>query len=233
VVLLVFALAFIGAGYAEGAGVQRGPDSFDCIGFVRWCLLHVAPQLWPTVHGGEDSYTVPNFLHWWTTLSLGAVLPPSVTPVRSDILIFGSCEHIGIADGAGNCVSAHSEARGVCSIPIGAMGLPLTYVLRTGLENAMPPVPTGVARIGTDPLIRAIATDGTLVPVALGSDVVTYGDAPSAPNHAEPAYQIADRGGTVLWLLKRNATAFAPIGATTTDAAALEAKIAAAIAALS
>jgi hypothetical protein len=233
--LVVFALALLGIPYGSGSGAaQRGPKSFDCIGFVRWCLLHVAPQLWPTARGGEDSWTVPNFLDWWTRLGLGPVLPPSAVPFRGDILIFGASEHIGIADDAGNAVSAHSAARGVCSIPIGSMGLPLTYILRTGLEQDMP-IPIGVARTGIDPATRAVRSDGSLAGVPLGLDVVVYGEETAPAPHAEPSYRIADRDGSTLWLLVRNTSAYTPMSSTPPDAssAALQAKITAAIAALS
>jgi LysM repeat protein len=121
---------------------QRGPDYFDCIGFVRDNLLAIARSLWPSNRGGEDSWTVPNFLYWWNHLALGATLPAKTTkPQAGDLLIFGASEHIGIADGAGNCISALNVGTGVCSVKIAAITLPLTYVLRSPLLATPAPAP--------------------------------------------------------------------------------------------
>lgn len=121
---------------------QRGPEYFDCIGFVRDNILAVAPSLWPSNRGGEDSWTVPNFLYWWNRLALGATLPGRGTVVQaSDLLIFGASQHIGIADGAGNVISALNAAAGVCSVKIAAITIPLSYVLRSPLLAAQAPGP--------------------------------------------------------------------------------------------
>jgi LysM repeat protein len=142
------AYAQILAARAKGYGLrelngkpQRGPDYFDCIGFVRDCLLNVAPGLWPSNRGGEDSWTVPNFLYWWKALKLGAVMAYNTPTIAGDILIFGKCEHIGIADGAGNCISALNPELGCRSVPIDKVGLPVAAVLRAA-ELTYAPAPT-------------------------------------------------------------------------------------------
>ncbi len=141
------ALASSAKGYGERAlnGLpQRGPEYFDCIGFVRAVILASAPSLWPSNRGGEDSWTVPNFAYWWTALHLQAPQPYlGCPPLTADLLVFGANDHIGVADGHDNCISALDPARGIRSVPIGHVGLPLTYILRTGLAQAGPaPAPS-------------------------------------------------------------------------------------------
>jgi hypothetical protein len=242
--LVTFARSLIGKPYGSGsAALQRGPDSFDCIGFYRWCVTHEAPELWPTSWGGPDSWTVPNYVDAWRAHH-GKIGVPSVTIMPGDGLVFGANAHIGIADGAGNCISALNPASGVCSVPIREVSLPLTLVIQTGLERVMaaPGTPIGIARTAGDPAIRGIRPDGTLVPLALGVDLPVYGtetidgySTDGSPTSA--AYVIADPGtGDPIALLERNTTAYVPINpasATDPTVAALEAKIAAAVAALS
>jgi len=101
---------------------------------------------------------------------------------------------------------------------------------------ATPGTPTGIARIGTDPTIRGIRADGSMVALFLDTDVPTYGQAP-APEGLGEAYVIADpRDGSAIALLERNVSAFVGVNAAPAtpdpEIAALQAKIAAALAAL-
>ncbi|HEY1169048.1 MAG TPA: LysM domain-containing protein [Candidatus Limnocylindrales bacterium] len=137
------AIASKAKGYGEKAlnGLeQRGPDYFDCIGFVRACLLAKTRDLWPGEEGGGDSWTVPNFLYWWNALRLGPDvhmdLYPTSTPLAADLLIFGNAEHIGIAVDAAHCLSALNPALGIRVVPTEKIALPLTHILRTGLVQA-------------------------------------------------------------------------------------------------
>jgi hypothetical protein len=227
--LLVYALAFLGFRYGSGSGAaQRGPDSFDCIGFVRWVLRAVAPELWPGNAGGEDSWTVPNFIEWVSKLGLFDILPASAELKAGDVLIFGSNDHIGFGDGAGRCVSALNPKAGVCSVLISAMTLPLTMVLRTRKDLGME-TPIGIARVGIDPDIRAIRPDGSLVPAPLGSDVPVYATGNLTGEHPGPAYRVLI-GGSIAWVLARNATWYPMSGSDL--AATLQGKIDAAKVAL-
>jgi len=239
---VAYASSLIGKPYGSGSGaLQRGPDSFDCIGFWRWCVLHVAPELWPTSWGGPDSWEVPNYVAAWKAhrLPYGG---PGVTIMPADALVFGDLEHIGAADGRGNCISALDPAQGVCSVPIKAITPPLTLVLQTRLEHAMatPDTPVGIARIADDPAVRGIRPDGTLVALFIDTDMPVYGTE-DIPGHSvtgeatSPAYVIADPlDGSPIALLERNVAAYAAIGSATPDpeVATLQAKIDAAKAAL-
>jgi len=137
------AIASKAKGYGEEALnhlPQRGPDYYDCIGFVRACLLADAGWFWPSERGGQDSWTVPNFLEWWNALRLGPDvhmdLYPSSTHLAADLLIFGNASHIGIAVDAADCLSALNPALGIRTVPIAKIALPLTHILRTGLAQA-------------------------------------------------------------------------------------------------
>jgi hypothetical protein len=137
------ALASQAKGYGERAlnGLeQRGPDYYDCIGFYRAAALEAAPSLWPSLHGGEDCWTVPDYLYWWDKLALGpdvhCDLYPSSTALPGDGLIFGTAAHIGIAVDAADCLSALNPALGIRTVPIAKIALPLTHILRSGLVQA-------------------------------------------------------------------------------------------------
>ena len=113
---------------------QRGPDSYDCIGFVRECLLQTAPSLWPASWSGPDSWTVPNFLGAWQAHGLPV---DSGTPNPGDLLVWSDSqpEHIGIAEDALWYLSALNTERNVCRSTIAETGgwFPTRLVLRTGL----------------------------------------------------------------------------------------------------
>jgi cell wall-associated NlpC family hydrolase len=241
--LIAYADTWLGSPYGEGsASLQRGPTSHDCIGMWREWVLKVAPELWPTSWGGPDSWTVPNYVAAW--MAHGLPTAGAGAPIAAgDALIFGANEHIGLADGAGKCISALNPAQGVCSVPIAKITLPLTLILQTRLERTMPPPgsPVGVARIGDDPNIRAIAPGDLPVVVRPGTDVPVYGTQTIAGHglpgeKTSPAYTIADPlTGAPIALLVRNVTAYVALGGPAGPdplVAILQAKIDAAEAAL-
>src|ERR1035437_302396 len=218
---------------------QRGPDSYDCIGFYRWCVLSIAPNLWPTSWGGEDSWTVPNY---WS--NCGNRFPIDNGPaLPGDAYIWidnnGIQQHIAIADGKGNAISALNTIQNICVVPAKLVNIPILKVLHTGLEQSVPVItppgiPIGIARIGTDPDIRGLDPLLHSYVLSLGSDVTVYGKTNQAGLN-EPAYSIVElTSGKVINLLARNASAFWPFSAAVdTTSAVLQAKITKAIADLS
>src|ERR1035437_5180041 len=114
---------------------QRGPDSYDCIGFYRWCVQSIAPNLWPTSWGGEDSWTVPNY---WG--NLGNRFPIDNGPaLAGDALIWmdnnGIQQHIAISDGKGNAISALNTIQNICIVPAKSINIPIMKVIHTGLTQ--------------------------------------------------------------------------------------------------
>jgi cell wall-associated NlpC family hydrolase len=90
--LIGFAKTNLGKPYTRGG---KGPDSFDCSGFVYYCLKSIGTQInymtsavWPTSS-------------WTTIASIGDMLP-------GDILCFQG--HVGIYLGSGMMINASSSA---------------------------------------------------------------------------------------------------------------------------
>jgi hypothetical protein len=191
---------------------QRGPDSYDCIGFYRWCVLSIAPSLWPTSWGGEDSWTVPNYWH-----NVGSRFPIDNGPaLPGDAYIWidynGIQQHIGIADGKGNVISALNTIQNICVVPAKLVNIPILKVLHTGLEQnvpVMPGTPIGVIRTANDAAIRGSNPSGQFnVAIPLNSDLVVYGEAIATGvigEAASPVWITHLNGET--WVLKRNASA--------------------------
>jgi hypothetical protein len=210
---------------------QRGPDSYDCIGFYRWCVLSVAPTLWPTSWSGEDSWTVPNYytnVNGKFPIDNGPALPGDAL-VWIDIR--GVPQHIGIADGNSNVISALNTVKNICVVPTKSIGYPTLKVIHNGLEQKVvvitpPDVPIGIARIGTDPAIRGVDPNGNgaIYSVQLGGDVAVYGEVANQLGYGGgKAYVIVDTAsGMVIHLLARNTTAYYPQG---DNSAVLQAKI--------
>lgn len=214
---------------------QRGPDSYDCIGFYRYCVLNIAPTLWPTSWNGPDSWTVPNYY--------GAI--QGRFPIDNGPAGFGDCliwidnsgtpQHIGISDGMGNVISALNTVQNICIVPARTVNWPIMKVVHTGLEIIMVPIgtPIGVARIGTDPLIRGLGPKDEPYVLPLGSDVVTYGEVTRTGDHPGLAFVIAEpKSGIAINLLERNTTQSWLIGVDA-NSTTLQAKINKAIADLS
>ncbi len=194
---------------------QRGPDSYDCIGFYRWCVQSIAPNLWPTSWGGEDSWTVPNY---WG--NVGNRFPIDNGPaLAGDALIWidnnGIQQHIAISDGKGNAISALNTIQNICIVPAKSVNLPILKVMHTGLEQKVatftpPGNPIGIARISTVATTRGVdATNGTTYPIFLGSDTPIYGEVANQLGFGGgKAYVIVDpTSGKVIHLLARNTTA--------------------------
>ena len=216
---------------------QRGPDSYDCIGFYRWCVLSIAPNLWPTSWGGEDSWTVPNY---WGNVQ-GHFPIDNGPALAGDALIWidnnGIQQHIAISDGKGNAISALNTIKNICIVQASSINLPIMKVVHNGLEQKVSAplgTPTGIIRIGTDPSIRGGRLGGWFTePLPLGTDVVCYGETTVNNITGEtnsPVWRVA-LGGEML-VLKRNAV-FTAIGGDPIQLATLQAKITKAIAALS
>ena len=189
------ALAAKAKGYGErsiNGKSQRGPDYWDCVGFVRGVLLTLAPSLWPSKRGGEDSWTVSNFMYWWTHLKLGAVLG-AVVALAGDIVIFGANEHIGIADGRGNVISAANTRDGVCVLPIASFRPKLTHVLRTGLAQGAPAA-TAPAPKASGPATYTVRVGDTLRSIALAHGT----DPRTLLRLNAPKYNLSDAAGSSL-----------------------------------
>ena len=122
---------------------QRGPDSYDCIGWVRRLLLLCAPQFWPTSWGGPDSWTVPNFYGAWVARGL----PRTIGPAKpGDIVIWldgnNRPQHIGIAANRDESYSALNTSLNILRHSNLAVGWPRLVVLPTGLSDAVLPIVT-------------------------------------------------------------------------------------------
>lgn len=206
---------------------QRGPDSYDCIGFYRWCVLSIVPNLWPTSWGGEDSWTVPNF---WS--NCGSRFPIDNGPaLPGDALIWidthGIQQHIAISDGKGNAISALNTIQNICVVPAKSINLPIMKVLHTGLEQNIVNF-IGVIHTANDINIRGSAGGPFNVVIPVNTYLVCYGEGIATGVVGEatsPCWRVIING-TETWILKRNATF---VG---TDAA-LQAKVNKAIADLS
>jgi hypothetical protein len=213
--LIAYAKTWLGSPYGEGsAALQRGPQGHDCIGMWREWVRRVAPELWPTSWGGPDSWTVPNYAAAWTAHGLPTAGPGALV-MPGDALTFGANEHIGLADGEGNCISALNPKQGVCTVPIAKITLPLTLILQTQLEQAVatsPPLPgpLTVAVLPDDKDIRLIGAAGALA-VPTGHDRRTYvlGKPVTIPGYSvtgeatSPAHEVTQDGKT-FYLLDRN-----------------------------
>ena len=192
---------------------QRGPDSYDCIGFYRWCVLSIAPNRWPTSWGGEDSWTVPNY---WGNIQ-GHFPIDNGPALAGDALIWidnnGIQQHIAISDGKGNAISALNTIKNICIVQASSINLPIMKVVHNGLEQKMPVitppgVPIGIARIGTDPAIKGLDAQLHYYALSLGSDIAVYAKAVQVGLN-EPAYAVVDpASGKVINLLARNTTSF-------------------------
>ena len=159
--LVAAAMAGVHAHYGYGlrslnGKPQRGPTTFDCIGYFRHCLLEVAPELWPTSWHGPDSWTVPSYHAAYQKHGL-TQSGPSVAPRKGEALIYGPNHHIGTYDGAGGLISALNVARGVCVVPYRSLTDPLTAILHLGLDVAPSPPP---------PLLYTVVRGDTLSKIA-------------------------------------------------------------------
>jgi hypothetical protein len=258
---VAYAKTFIGKGYGQrtiNGKPQRGPDYFDCIGLYRELILHGAPALWPTAWDGPDSWTVPNYVDAYRIHGLPWTAPPAA-PQMGDGLVFGHFEHIGVADGAGNVISALNVAAGVCSVPISKLTLPLTIILRNHLtpDSRLEPaqVMAALAYSSFTPETGTFTFDGAAPHSAIPQAYITPGKdwIPVTPAEALPVVGVAElsapleggvtaenrsscviaiRNGVVVTALLKDGS-FVPSPAVGGDAAVLAAKIAAAIAALS
>jgi hypothetical protein len=210
---------------------QRGPNSYDCIGFYRWCVQSIAPNLWPTSWGGEDSWTVPDYYSNCSghlSIDDGPALP-------GDALIWidksGGPQHIGIADGLGNVISALNTVKNICIVPTKSISYPTLKVIHTGLEQKVatitpPGQPIGIARIGTDAAIRGIGPDNVTYLMPLGSDIVVYGEVTQVGFGGGNAYVVVEsNSGKAIHLLARNTTAYWPDNTPDAASAALQTKI--------
>ncbi|MBQ6891254.1 MAG: C40 family peptidase, partial [Clostridia bacterium] len=96
--LLAAAQSKLGCKYVRGA---KGPDSFDCSGFVYWCLKQA---------GAKTSYMTSVR---WRTCSKYRRIESMDQLKRGDILVFsGSSEstgHVGIYMGGGRMIDASSS----------------------------------------------------------------------------------------------------------------------------
>ena len=215
---------------------QRGPNSYDCIGFYRWCVQSIAPNLWPTSWDGPDSWTVPNYYSACQgkfPIDDGPALP-------GDALIWidgdGNPQHIGISDGLGDVISALNTVKNICLVPTKSISFPTLKVIHTGLEQKVavitpPGPPIGVARIGTDTVTRGIGPANELYTMPLGSDIAVYGVVTQVGFGGGLAYVVVEpNSGKVIHLLERNTTSYWPNGTPDAASAALQTKIDKAIA---
>ena len=89
----------VGCPYVRGA---KGPDSFDCSGFVYWCLKQA---------GANPSYMTSVR---WRTCSKYTRIEGMSDLKRGDILVFSgssdSTGHVGIYMGGGRMIDASSSA---------------------------------------------------------------------------------------------------------------------------
>jgi hypothetical protein len=143
----------------------------------------------------------------------------------------GIQQHIGIADGKGNVISALNTIQNICVVPARLVNIPILKVLHTGLEqNVSLGTSVGKAHIGTDPEIRGIGPANELYVLPLGKDVDIYGVVTQVGFGGGLAFIIAEpNSGKPIHLLERN-TIVAGYSAT---ADILQAKITKAIADLS
>jgi hypothetical protein len=135
----------------------------------------------------------------------------------------------------GNVISALNTVQNICIVPARTVNWPIMKVVHTGLEIIMVPIgtPIGVARIGTDPLIRGLGPKDEPYVLPLGSDVVTYGEVTRTGDHPGLAFVIAEpKSGIAINLLERNTTQSWLIGVDA-NSTTLQAKINKAIADLS
>jgi cell wall-associated NlpC family hydrolase len=96
--LVALAESKIGSKYVRGA---KGPNTFDCSGFVYWCLKNA---------GVSTSYmtSIP-----WRTTSRFQKISSMSSIQRGDILVFSgstdSAGHVGIYLGGGKMIDASSS----------------------------------------------------------------------------------------------------------------------------
>ena len=97
--LIAAAESRVGCPYVRGA---KGPDSFDCSGFVYWCLKQA---------GANPSYMTSVR---WRTCSKYTRIEGMSDLKRGDILVFSgssdSTGHVGIYMGGGRMIDASSSA---------------------------------------------------------------------------------------------------------------------------
>jgi hypothetical protein len=131
---------------------QRGPDSYDCIGWVEHILLVEAPQFLPSSWGLDNPWTVPEFLDMWQSHGLKVTFGPAHA---GDILVFEDARnnpfHIGISDGKGGVLSALNTKMNICLVPANSI-LPKgpILVLPTNSEDDVIPINAIVTLVKVD-----------------------------------------------------------------------------------
>jgi len=116
----------IGANWVHYA---RGPNVFDCVGFVWYAFKQNDLQSHIGGYRGVKSY-----YNWFK--ERGLALGPNATPRLGDMLIWGKFKHVGIYIGDGKAISALVQPYGVKIHPMkGYLNVNLKAILRTQLES--------------------------------------------------------------------------------------------------
>lgn len=114
----------IGAPYKHYA---KGPDKFDCVGFVWWVFNQ---------HGLKERIGgyrgVRGYFKWFKNRGLVS----KSNPRPGDLVVWGRNQHIGIYLGGGNAISALVKPYNVRVHPVkGWLNVPFKAYLRVRLER--------------------------------------------------------------------------------------------------
>ncbi len=107
----------------------RGPQTFDCVGFVWYAFKENELASKIGYYRGVRGY-----YKWFKTRGLAA--GPSAAAKPGDLIIWGDFKHIGIYLGDGKAISALSNPYGVSVHPVkGYIRMKVKAILHTRLEH--------------------------------------------------------------------------------------------------
>jgi cell wall-associated NlpC family hydrolase len=105
----------------------RGPEKFDCVGFVWFSFKQNDLQSHIGGYRGVKAY-----FNWFKERGLVATSEPRL----GDLIIWGKFQHVGIYVGDGQAISALNPKHGVKIHPVkGWLGIKFRYYLRTQLSD--------------------------------------------------------------------------------------------------